>query len=408
VSWPTKTLIDFAAINPRLDRREKPNPDDEVSFVPMAAVSEESASIVDPQIRTYREVAKGYTYFEEHDLLFAKITPCMENGKVALATNLRNGIGFGSTEFHVIRANSETLPRLIWYFVRTQPFRDGAKARMRGAGGQQRVPQDYLEEAAFPEIPLREQDRIVEILDQGDALRQQRRQADALSQKILPALFHEMFGDVRSNPHSWPMDTLQNLARVVTGSTPSSKLEGMFDGPVPFVTPADLKETWVDHNRSVTKEGAAQCRTVRAGSALVCCIGATIGKMGKATEESAFNQQINAVEWFDDSFDSYGLEALKQIRNQIISGASSTTLPIMNKSTFQALQIPLPPKDLRMKFAEQVAGLEATARNQSISAATLETLFQTLLHRAFDGSLTAKWREGHAKELLQEMEHQAR
>ena len=130
--------------------------------------------------------------------------------------------------------------------------------------------------------------------------------------------------------------------------------------------------------------------------------------MGKATEESAFNQQINAVEWFDDSFDSYGLEALKQIRNQIISGASSTTLPIMNKSTFQALQIPLPPKDLRMKFAEQVAGLEATARNQSISAATLETLFQTLLHRAFDGSLTAKWREGHAKELLQEMEHQAR
>ena len=266
----------------------------------------------------------------------------------------------------------------------------------------------YLKEKNVPLPPLPEQDRIVEILDQADTLRQQRRQADELSKRILPALFQEMFGDVRLNPHSWPMDTLQNLGRVVTGSTPPSKLEGMFDGSIPFVTPADLKETWVNHNRSVTEEGAAQSRTVRAGSALVCCIGATIGKMGKSTEKSAFNQQINAVEWFDDSYDSYGLEALKQIRDQIISGASSTTLPIINKSTFQVLQIPRPPKNLREKFAERVARLETAASNQTTSAAILETLFQTLLHRAFDGSLTAKWREGQGKELLQEMEYHSK
>ena len=129
--------------------------------------------------------------------------------------------------------------------------------------------------------------------------------------------------------------------------------------------------------------------------------------MGKATEKSAFNQQINTVEWFDDSFDSYGFEALRQIRDQIISGASSTTLPIMNKSTFQALMIPRPPKLLREKFAARVAGLETAVSNQATSAATLETLFQTLLHRAFAGSLTAKWREGEGKELLQEMKRKA-
>jgi type I restriction enzyme, S subunit len=127
--------------------------------------------------------------------------------------------------------------------------------------------------------------------------------------------------------------------------------------------------------------------------------------VGKATQKSAFNQQINAVEWFDDSFDAYGLEALKQIKGQIISGASSTTLPIMNKSTFQALQIPCPPKEMRKKFATRVDFLEGTANNQSTSAATLETLFQALLHRAFDGSLSANWREGKGRELLQEMEH---
>jgi type I restriction enzyme S subunit len=203
------------------------------------------------------------------------------------------------------------------------------------------------------------------------------------------------------------METLNNLGLVVTGSTPSSKLEGMFDGPIPFVTPTDLKDTWISHTRSVTAEGAAQSRTVRSGSALVCCIG-TIGKMGKAVVESAFNQQINAVEWFDDSYDSYGLEALRQIKDQMISGASSTTLPIMNKSTFQALQIPSPPKVLREKFAFRVAELETVFTNQATSSATLETLFQTLLHRAFDGSLTAKWREGQGKELLQEMEHHSK
>jgi type I restriction enzyme, S subunit len=338
------------------------------------------------------------------DVIVSTVRPNL-NAVAQVPTELDGQIA--STGFAVLRPNQERIhPRYLYYRVITDEFINDMVSQAKGAG-YPAVSDRIILDHKLPLPPLPEQHRIVEILDQADTLRQQRRQAEALSQRILPALFHEMFGDSRSNPHTWPIDTLQNLARVVTGSTPSSKLEGMFDGPVPFVTPADLKETWVNHIRSVTKEGAAQSRTVRAGSALVCCIGATIGKMGKASEESAFNQQINAVEWFDNSFDSYGLEALKQIKDQIISGASSTTLPIMNKSTFQALQIPHPPKALREKFAELVAGLEAAASNQTTSAATLETLFQTLLHRAFDGSLTAKWREGHGKELLQEMKRQS-
>lgn len=379
-----------------------------VSFVPMAAVSEVSASVTNSIERPFSEVARGYTAFRNNDVLFAKITPCMENGKIAIARNLRNDLGFGSTEFHVIRAGERVTPEYLWFFMRTREFRDAAKSRMVGAGGQQRVPADFLSSASIPLPPLPEQHRIVEILDQADALRQQRRQADEISRKILPALFHEMFGDPLLNPYGWPMESLQRLGRVVTGSTPPSKLDGMFDGPVPFVTPADLKESWVQHHRSLTPEGAAQSRTVRAGSALVCCIGATIGKMGKARETSAFNQQINAVEWHEKTFDTYGLEALKQIRQQVISGASSTTLPILNKSAFQQLQIPIPPKELRDKFAAQLKALEAGIKDQSESAATLETLFQTLLHRAFDGTLTARWREAYARELLEEINLQSR
>ncbi|MCX6876163.1 MAG: restriction endonuclease subunit S [Verrucomicrobia bacterium] len=342
-----------------------------------------------------------YVFTTDH-VLYSKLGP--NRNKVVCPDRP----GLCTTELIRLCPDPKRLSRnFLTYYLRSEHYMGFARQVVAGAK-MPRMVMDRFWEFEIPLPPLPEQHRIVEILDQADTLRQQRRKADQRSQKILPALFHGMFGDVRLNPHSWPLETLQSLGRVVTGSTPPSKLDNMYDGPIPFVTPADLKETWVRHNRSLTRAGAAQSRTVRSGSAFVCCIGATIGKMGKAIQESAFNQQINAVEWFDDSCDSYGLEALKQIRDQIISGASSTTLPIINKSTFQALKIPLPPRDLRERFAERVANLESSVGDQATSTTTLETLFQTLLHRAFDGSLTAKWREGAAKEVLQEMNRQSR
>ena len=76
---------------------------------------------------------KGYTYFRNGDVLFAKITPCMENGKGAIAKNLKNGIGFGTTEFHVIRAKAGVLPKWIHYIVGQPSFREIAKTRMTGS-----------------------------------------------------------------------------------------------------------------------------------------------------------------------------------------------------------------------------------------------------------------------------------
>jgi len=147
--------------------------------------------------------------------------------------------------------------------------------------------------------PLDQQRRIAAILDQADDLRRKRQQASKKLHHLQKSIFFELFGDPTLNPAKHPLKELKSLGRVVTGSTPSSSKEGMFGGPVPFVTPGDL-ETDAPVKRSLTHEGARQSRTVRAGSALVCCIGATIGKMGMAAGETAFNQQINAVEWSDE------------------------------------------------------------------------------------------------------------
>ncbi len=184
----------------------------------MASVSENTGNIKEKIKRPLNEVTKGYTSFRVNDVLFAKITPCMENGKVAVATDLEHGIGFGSTEFHVLRARDGILPSYLWYFMRNPDFRVAMKSKMVGAGGQRRVPAEAISSFLIPLPPLSEQHRIVEILDQADALRRQRREADELFKRILPALFQEMFGDPNRNDRNWPTDdfeaTFEDVSRL--------------------------------------------------------------------------------------------------------------------------------------------------------------------------------------------------
>lgn len=148
------TLGECTLLNPR---KPKNIPDDlKVSFVAMPSVSEKG--IIDAStIKNYGEVNKGFTYFEEDDVLFAKITPCMENGKGCVATGLCNRVGFGSTEFHVLRpVSGKSNPYWIYAITSMKSFRDMAKKNMTGTGGQLRVPVSFLEnfEIACPPIEL--------------------------------------------------------------------------------------------------------------------------------------------------------------------------------------------------------------------------------------------------------------
>lgn len=131
----------------------------EVSFVPMPAVTERGR-IDTTSIKEYDEVKTGFTYFAENDVLFAKITPCMENGKGAVARGLHNGIGFGSTEFHVLRPISgKTNPYWIYTLTTFSQFRIDAANNMTGSAGQRRVPVSFLEnyQVSLPPFTLQEQ-----------------------------------------------------------------------------------------------------------------------------------------------------------------------------------------------------------------------------------------------------------
>lgn len=148
-------LEHYCQINPKT---VYPPDVDEVSFVPMESVSDVYGEIARQQTgRT--ENARGYTRFMEKDILWAKITPCMQNGKCAVARSLKNGYGFGSTEFHVLRPNDKALPEYIHCFLRTDILRRAATIYFTGSAGQQRVGADFLEALTIPDIPIRCEDK---------------------------------------------------------------------------------------------------------------------------------------------------------------------------------------------------------------------------------------------------------
>ncbi len=261
-------------------------------------------------------------------------------------------------------------------------------SRLRSTTARRRsLPNDIFLSLLVPNPPLAEQERIVNLLDEADTLRKLRAQADRRTAALLPALFHEMFGDPLANSLNWPRKELRQLGRVVTGGTPPSAKEGMFGGEVPFITPGDLESNTKETMRYVTEAGAEEARTIRAGSTLVCCIGATIGKTDRSWKRSAFNQQINAIEWSEEIDDDFGAVCMKQSSKAVIQQGSQTALPILKKSLFAQIRIPVPPLPLQQEFARRVTEIRALEAAQAASRLRLEALFQSMLHRAFNGEL---------------------
>ena len=196
-----KKLGECCSINPR-----RPNINlhdtDKVSFVPMSAVSE-NGHLVDMIDEEYGKVKKGFTYFENNDVLFAKITPCMENGKGAIAHGLTNGIGMGSTEFHVLRPIDE-ISSPYWLLALTQMpvFRERAAKNMSGTGGQKRVGASYLEHFMVG-LPSIEEQRHFETIY---------KQADKSKFVGFKSQFIEMFGNPVTNSKSWQTKAIMEVA----------------------------------------------------------------------------------------------------------------------------------------------------------------------------------------------------
>ena len=384
-------LEDVADINPRQSPSLKNS--DIVSFVPMSALSAESASVEEEQDRPYSEVSKGYTSFASGDVLFAKITPCFENGKIAQAI-LRNRIGVGSTEFHVIRPNDgQAEGRFLHHFLRQPKIRSAGERRMTGSGGQRRVPTNFLAKLEIILPPLAEQKRIAEVLDKAEELRAKRRAALAQLDTLTQSIFLEMFGDPVTNRKGFRIFRMGDVCDVRDGTHDSPKY--VSEAGYPLVTSKNLSGGFVDlSDVNLISEGdylqINKRSKVDQGDIIMPMIG-TIGSPVLVVDEPRFAIKNVALIKFTAASPSQILV------RQLLSGDyfdhivgqknRGGTQKFVSLGDLRSFPLPLPPIALQQEFAQRVTAVEQLKATQRASLAELDTLFASLQHKAFSGEL---------------------
>lgn len=358
--------------------------DTEVTFVPMAAVDEKTGKIQSAEVRRYGEVAKGYTIFRDNDVLFAKITPCMENGKIAIASNLKNGWGFGSTEFHILRISSRIIPEWVYYFLRQEKIRRFAALNMTGTAGQQRVPKSIFEKLRIPLPPISAQKQIAAILEKADAAREKRRQANQLTEQFLQSAFLEMFGDPATNPKGWEVGKLSEVAEIKMGQSPDGDSYNdtglgvpLLNGPAEFGIKFPKEKQWTIKPTKFSNNG----------DILFCVRGATAGRMNWADKQYCIGRGLAAISSSGKCSNAYLYYLLELKYDHFQSIGQGSTFINISREVLSNLAIPIPEGTLQQKFSTLFEKVESLRAKQRQSEQELEHLFHSLMQRAFRGEL---------------------
>lgn len=397
--FSTAKLSEVAYLNPILGGRL---PEDElVSFVPMASVSAETAKVETAHDRRYSEVSKGFTPFLSGDVLFAKITPCFENGKIAQA-NLPRRNGFGSTEFHVVRSRPGVSDaRYLHHYLRLKDVRIEGQRRMTGSGGQRRVPSHFLANLRLPVPSLEELRRIAAILDQAETLRTQRRAALAHLDSLTQSLFLEMFGDPVANDRGWPESlTLGEVADIASGVTKGRNLEGKVTRELPYLAVANVQDKSLRLSGikciDATEDEIQRYRLKK--NDLLLTEGGDPDKLGRGTlwndelPECIHQNHIFRVrlttELLTPLFLNWIVGSPRGKKYFLRSAKQTTGIASINMTQLKGFPLLVPPLGLQQIFATRIQAIEALKATHRAALAELDALFASLQQRAFSGELT--------------------
>ena len=335
--------------------------EEQVSFVPMPCVSEDG-KIDASVIRTFGEVKKGYTTFAEKDVLFAKITPCMENGKGAIAKGLKNGVGCGSSEFHVLRpVDGIVTSEWLYYLTAWSRFRKEAEKHMTGSAGQRRVPKAYLEnyEVHLPSKVI--QERQTKILYHLQNIIDHRKNEILRLDELIKARFVEMFAN---GNHDWQEVSIADICEDTrTGPFGSALHHDEFVDSGVFVLGIDnAVENKFSYNRMryITDEKYEKLKryTVYPGDVIITIMG-TVGRSAVIPDDmpKAINTKHLACLTPDATIvDSYFLSNVFQIhpviRGQLERQCKGAIMDGLNLTIIKGLRFELPPLELQKEFVQ--------------------------------------------------------
>lgn len=415
IGWRWSNLGVVAQVNP--PRTNPESEETEVSFLAMGDVSEDGR-IRNIQTRRYSDVAKGFTSFIDGDVLVAKITPCFENGKGAPVSGLMNGLGFGSTEFHVVRARHElALPAFLHLHTRTEPFRTLGERSMVGSAGQKRVPADFLRAYPIALPPVLEQERIAAILtavdDKLDVIARQVEATQTLKQGLMQTLFSRGVGtqDVNGHwlPHAefketelggvpscWDIQRLEALSESITVGIATSTTEHYADSGIPLIRNQNIKDDFLDLSDllRITPEFDAKNKNkrVKAGDILTvrtgypgttCVVPEGLGLLQTFTTLiTRPRHDVLHAHFASRYFNSP--QGKKLMLHQAAGGAQQN----INAGNLKKLLVPVPPLGEQMRIAEVLAAVDAKTKVLSDKSACYQAMKRGLMQKL----LTGEWR----------------
>lgn len=393
-------ISDVVDVNPRLPIDLKKDVSREVDFVPMAQLSEQGFVEANGS-KPLGEVVKGYTYFANGDVLVAKITPCMENGKAAYVNSLPHEIAFGSTEFHVLRPGPDLDARYLFYMVWNPIFRNTAEGNMTGSAGQKRVPAKFFDRFQIPLLPLSEQKRIADILDKADAIRRKRREAIEEFGKLRASAFNQMFSQKLVNA-KWT-DLSDYLAELRYGTSNKSGATGYATLRIPNIVRgvidlADLKtvdasDTELEKLRLVDGDVLFVRTNGNPDYVGRCAVfeSSQMRNAGLKPDEIIYASYLIRARLKQDQLRPVFLQSLlqtpagrKNIRDKCRTSAGQYNI---NTKGIGSLRVPDIGIEEQIDFEHQVASLQPPLLKLTAAEADSDNLFNSLVQRAFQGEL---------------------
>ncbi|HOB99712.1 MAG TPA: restriction endonuclease subunit S [Verrucomicrobiota bacterium] len=438
--WTTAPLKQLAKINPRHPR----GLDDAmpVTFVPMAGLSETKPALQFTEERLLGKVRRGFTHFADADVLFAKITPCMENGKGAVARGLLNKLGCGTTELHVVRPLGGIIPEYIYRFLAQRHVRRAARDNFTGTAGQARVPTTFIEELEVPLAPLAEQRRIVAkletLLGKVDACRQRLAKIPVLlkrfRQSVLAAAcsgrLTEDWREMRTTddtgkkpsvksaksvvenpvlfeaerdeafPESWHVATLGSLTSLVTsGSRGWAKYYA--ESGSTFIRAQNINSDFLNLEDIAFVRPPASAEGLRTRiqqhDILVTITGANVTKSAlveQPIDEAYVSQHVALVRLKDIRLSKFVFHSIigpAHGRKQLLAAAYGQGKPGLNLDNIHDVVVGLPPLAEQQEIVRRVEALFALADRVEArlqrAQAQVDKLTTSILAKAFRGEL---------------------
>lgn len=426
-AWQEKPLRFLCHLNPTKSEVSHLPEHTEVSFIPMEAVGEFGGLDLS-QSRTIESVLQGYTYFRDGDVLIAKITPCFENGKGSLAAGLNGGIGFGTTELHVLRCRDEIDGNFLFYLTLSHDFRHRGAGWMYGAGGQKRVPEEFLRNFVAPVPPLDEQEAIVDWLDDrtkriDELVTAKRRLIDLLAEQrsvlIAAAVTKGLTPNVPMKasgidwlgavPRHWEIKRLKFVSHLQTGLTLGKKHDDEERSRLvlrPYLRVANVQDGWLDLEHITEVEvlpERVERFELRAGDVLMT-EGGDLDKLGRGYVWEGqivgclHQNHIFAVRPDGRKLNSNFLASLMSCshgRNYFTkTGQKTTNLASTNATKLGDFPVPLPPVKEQDDIMERVAmittRLNTLVARTADAIATLSEYRQSVITAAVTGKIDVR------------------